>query len=104
MRSRTSLRSPTSCVTEQSKKSCFFALNQFNYERDYLIRQCARPVVFARVRPPKHRQAKLHDACDDIVGWGADLNLEKMAKHPYNPNNFFPLFREEWEKRGRVLQ
>jgi galactonate dehydratase len=40
---------------------------------------------------------------DDLVGWGSDLNLEAMAAHPYNPNNFLPLFREGWEKRERVL-
>lgn len=39
---------------------------------------------------------------DDLVGWGSDLNLEAMAAHPYNPNNFLPLFREGWEKRERV--
>jgi galactonate dehydratase len=39
---------------------------------------------------------------DDLVGWGSDLNLGAMAAHPYNPNNFLPLFREGWEKRERV--
>jgi galactonate dehydratase len=39
---------------------------------------------------------------DDVVGWGSDLNYAEIAKHPYNPDNFLPLFREGWEKRQRV--
>lgn len=40
---------------------------------------------------------------DDIVGWGADLNYDEIAQHPYNPNNFLPLFREGWEKRVQIV-
>ena len=39
---------------------------------------------------------------DDLPGWGTDLNYEEIAKHPYNPNNFLPLFRQGWERRKPV--
>jgi galactonate dehydratase len=39
---------------------------------------------------------------EDRIGWGTDLNYEEIAKHPYNPNNFLPLFRSGWEKRQPV--
>jgi galactonate dehydratase len=39
---------------------------------------------------------------DEGAGWGADLNYEEIAKHPYNPNNYLPLFRAGWERRERV--
>lgn len=35
-------------------------------------------------------------------GIGADLNLEEMAKHPYHPGNWLPLFRQGWEKREKI--
>jgi galactonate dehydratase len=35
-------------------------------------------------------------------GWGADLNYDEIAKHPYNPDNFLPLFRAGWERRKAV--
>lgn len=35
----------------------------------------------------------------DRPGWGTDLNYDEIAKHPYNPNNFLPLFRQGWEVR-----
>lgn len=38
----------------------------------------------------------------DRPGWGTDLNYEEIAKHPYNPKNFLPLFRQGWEKRQTV--
>lgn len=38
----------------------------------------------------------------DRVGWGTDLNYAEIAKHPYDPGNFLPLFRSGWEKRERV--
>ena len=31
-----------------------------------------------------------------------DLIAEEIAKHPYNPNNYLPLFRSGWEKRQPV--
>ena len=40
----------------------------------------------------------------DQAGWGTDLNYEEIAKHPYNPNNFLPLFRQGWEIRKTVIQ
>ncbi len=39
---------------------------------------------------------------DSLVGWGADLNYDELAEHPYNPDNFLPLFRDGWERRERV--
>ena len=39
---------------------------------------------------------------DNLVGWGTDLNYEEIEKHPYNPNNFLPLFRQGWERRKAV--
>ncbi len=35
-------------------------------------------------------------------GWGTDLNYDEIAKYPYNPNNFLPLFRQGWERRAPV--
>jgi galactonate dehydratase len=36
---------------------------------------------------------------DDRPGWGTDLDYDEIARHPYNPGNFLPLFRQGWEKR-----
>ncbi len=36
---------------------------------------------------------------DSRPGWGADLNYEEIAKHPYHPGNMLPLFRPGWERR-----
>jgi galactonate dehydratase len=38
----------------------------------------------------------------DRPGWGTDLNYEEIAQHPYNPDNFLPLFRSGWELRKPV--
>lgn len=35
----------------------------------------------------------------DTPGIGADLVLEEIRKHPYEPGNYLPLFRPGWEKR-----
>lgn len=32
-------------------------------------------------------------------GIGAELNLDMIAKHPYQPGNWLPLFQSGWEKR-----
>lgn len=32
-------------------------------------------------------------------GLGTDLNIEEILKHPYQPGNWLPLFRQGWEKR-----
>jgi galactonate dehydratase len=37
-----------------------------------------------------------------LPGWGTDLNYEEIAQHPYNPNNYLPLFRAGWERRSPV--
>ena len=39
---------------------------------------------------------------EDRVGWGTDLNYDEIAQHPYNPDNFLPLFRAGWERRQPV--
>jgi len=41
---------------------------------------------------------------DDRIGWGTDLNYDEIAQHPYNPNNFLPLFRPGWERRKPIDQ
>lgn len=35
-------------------------------------------------------------------GLGFELNLDEIAKHPYDPGHWLPLFRQGWEKRERV--
>lgn len=35
----------------------------------------------------------------DTPGLGADLNLDEIQRHPYQPQNFLPLFRTGWEQR-----
>ena len=32
-------------------------------------------------------------------GLGADLNLDEILSHPYQPQNFIPLFHSGWERR-----
>jgi galactonate dehydratase len=32
-------------------------------------------------------------------GLGIDLNLDEIARHPYQAENFLPLFRQGWEMR-----
>lgn len=32
-------------------------------------------------------------------GLGCDLNIDEIKKHPHNPGNFLPLFKEAWNKR-----
>jgi galactonate dehydratase len=39
---------------------------------------------------------------DSRIGWGCDLNYDEIAKHPYQPENYLPLFRSGWEKRESV--
>lgn len=33
-------------------------------------------------------------------GLGIDLNLEEIAQHPYRQENYLPLFKPGWERRG----
>ncbi len=40
----------------------------------------------------------------DQPGWGTDLNYEEIARHPYSPDNFLPLFRPGWERRRSVTE
>ncbi len=40
----------------------------------------------------------------DKPGWGTDLNYEEIARHPYSPDNFLPLFRQGWERRRPVSE
>lgn len=32
-------------------------------------------------------------------GLGVDLNLDEIARHPYQPGNYLPLFNNDWHKR-----
>ena len=51
---------------------------------------------------PVQVQDGVIELSDSLVGWGADLNYDELAEHPYNPDNFLPLFRDGWERRERV--
>lgn len=35
----------------------------------------------------------------DRPGIGADLNIEEIEKHPYQPGNYLPLYESAWNKR-----
>ena len=37
----------------------------------------------------------------EAPGLGTDLNLEEIAKHPYQQENSLPLFKPGWERRSR---
>jgi galactonate dehydratase len=37
----------------------------------------------------------------DRPGLGIDLNIEEILKHPYQQENYLPLFKPGWEKRER---
>lgn len=37
-------------------------------------------------------------------GLGVELNFEEIAKHPYHPGNWLPLFKQGWEKRESVAK
>jgi galactonate dehydratase len=34
-------------------------------------------------------------------GLGTDLNIEEIQRHPYQQENYLPLFKPGWEKRER---
>jgi galactonate dehydratase len=36
----------------------------------------------------------------DRPGLGIDLNVEEIARHPYRPENYLPLFKPGWERRS----
>jgi galactonate dehydratase len=38
----------------------------------------------------------------DRPGLGIDLNVDEIAKHPYQPENYLPLFKPGWEQRRSV--
>lgn len=38
-------------------------------------------------------------AISDRPGLGIDLNLEEIARHPYQPEHYLPLFQPGWERR-----
>lgn len=40
----------------------------------------------------------------DRPGLGIDLNLEEIAKHPYQQENYLPLFKPGWERRQKAAQ
>jgi galactonate dehydratase len=37
----------------------------------------------------------------DRPGLGIDLNIEEILKHPYQQENYLPLFKPGWERRER---
>jgi galactonate dehydratase len=38
----------------------------------------------------------------EAPGLGTDLNLEEIAKHPYQQENSLPLFKQGWERRSPI--
>ncbi len=40
----------------------------------------------------------------EAPGLGAELNIEEILRHPYQPQNFLPLFRSGWERRQGYQQ
>jgi len=40
----------------------------------------------------------------DRPGLGIDLNIEEILKHPYQQENYLPLFKPWWERRERQMQ
>ncbi|MEO7142317.1 MAG: mandelate racemase/muconate lactonizing enzyme family protein, partial [Bryobacteraceae bacterium] len=40
-------------------------------------------------------------AISDRPGLGTDLNIDEILQHPYQPENYLPLFRPGWEKRQK---
>jgi galactonate dehydratase len=55
------------------------------WEKDLLTQHCA--IVDGYVQIP------------EAPGIGAELNHEEIAKHPYEPGHYIPLFRQGWERR-----
>ena len=39
--------------------------------------------------------------CSERPGLGIDLNIEEIQKHPYQQENYLPLFKPGWERRER---
>ena len=35
----------------------------------------------------------------DGPGFGLELDLEEVSKHPYRRGNWLPLFKQDWERR-----
>ncbi len=40
-------------------------------------------------------------AVSERPGLGIDLNIEEIRRHPYQQENYLPLFRRGWERRER---
>jgi galactonate dehydratase len=36
-------------------------------------------------------------------GLGVDLNIDEIRKHPYQQENYIPLFKSGWERRERQV-
>ena len=63
--------------------------------------------IFDEFNEPWERQIVTHPVevvngyieIPDRPGLGTDLNLEEIARHPYQQGNYLPLFQSGWEKR-----
>ncbi len=42
------------------------------------------------------------EVSDERPGWGTDFDYDELARHPYNPDAWLPLFRPGWEKREPI--
>jgi galactonate dehydratase len=65
--------------------------------------------IFDEFNEPWEKQIVTHpvEVVDGYIkvseapGLGTDLNLEEIAKHPYQQENSLPLFKPGWERRSR---
>jgi galactonate dehydratase len=65
--------------------------------------------IFDEFNEPWEKQIVTHpvEVIDGYInvpetpGLGTDLNLEEIAKHPYQQENSLPLFKPGWERRSR---
>jgi len=63
--------------------------------------------IFDEFNEPWERQIVTHPvevvngyiAISDRPGLGLDLNIEEILKHPYQQENYIPLFKPGWERR-----
>lgn len=65
--------------------------------------------IFDEFNEPWEKQIVTHpvevvDGCIEISdrpGLGTDLNIEEIQKHPYQQENYLPLFKPGWERRQK---
>ncbi len=81
------------CVQLNASLPNFFLheiFDEFNEPWEKLIVQNPVEVVNGYIEIPER------------PGLGIDLNLEEIARHPYQQEHFLPLFRGGWERRQKV--